>query len=652
MNFTKRDLAQLKKLVEYAKRAYYNTEKLYKAPTEKLTETVATVLRFGKLVRGKPLLPEAPKRVAVKYIEITDAVYDLIESVIAQNETGWAPAVGAPVGKMKVKLPYQMWSLDKVRAGEGTVAKFALKKPGPYVVSDKLDGLSIEVIYDHPNPIKAYTRGDGIIGQDISFLAPHLRLPSYRGKLALRGEAIMPKGKFDATWAAAFKNPRNLASGVLNRKGVHEAIADIDVVFYEVLAPAGVLSTQLAKLKALGFNVVPHKIVPKITDAALSSMLKMRRAKTKYDIDGLVVMQDKKHTKTAGNPEYGVAFKEEGEANLAQTKVVRVEWNASRHRMLKPRIEVEPVDLSGVTVKWVTGHNAKNIFDNKIGPGAIIELTRSGEVIPYVKSVLKPARLPQMPDVPYEWNASKVDILLPEEHQSSDVEVKRIYNFLSAGLGVEHLAAGLIERMYAHGINTVEAFLRAKPEDFLRVRGIKNTLANKVYDQIQKGARSADLARVAANSGMFGRNFGDKRMELITQKHDLYELAALNPLQVKAKILQIRGFSDTTAEQFADNLRAFIRWVKKLPIKFVERTAVRPSGKKLVGQTVAFTGFRDKALADVIAAQGGTASDSLTAAATILLVKDKNSGSSKIEKAKARGIPIYTADEFRQKYKV
>lgn len=654
MKLTKRDISQLKKLVEYAKRAYYNTDRLYRAPVDKLTDNVATILRFGKLVLGEPVLPGAAKSVMVKAIEISDAVYDLVEKVIEQHDGDWSPTVGAPVtGKTKVKLPYPMGSLDKARPGEGSVAKFAAKNRGPYMVSDKLDGLSIAVVYDYPNPVKAYTRGDGIIGQDISFLVPHLRLPEYRGKLALRGEAIMSKGKFAGEWSKLFKNPRNLASGVLNRKGVHEAIKDIDVVFYEVLSPAGVPSAQLAKLKSNGFGVVPHKVVPKLTDAALSNMLRMRRAKTKYEIDGLVIMQDKRNTRpTAGNPEYGIAFKEESGENLAQTKVIRVEWNASRHRMLKPRIEVEPVELSGVTVTWATGHNAKNIWDNRIGPGAVIELTRSGEVIPYVKRVVRPARKPQMPDVPYEWNATEVDILLPEDHKSTDVEVKRIYNFLSAGLGVEHLAAGLIARMYEHGIDSIEKFLRATPEDFLRVRGIKETMANKVYAQIQKGIKSADLARVAANSGMFGRNFGDKRMAQILSKFDLYELAVLPQTAVKSEIMSLRGFQETTAAQFAENLRAFIRWVKKLPLRFVERQAVKQVGAKLAKHVVAFTGFRDAALEEAIVGQGGTVANAVSKTTTILVVKDVSSGSSKVQKARQLGLEIYTPAEFKRKYRI
>jgi DNA ligase (NAD+) len=639
------DIGQLKKLAKAAKNTYYNTDKFLKVHTKQLTENVAKLLIFGRIVNNKIV---ARGTVPNTSIEVTDSVYDLIEDALKLNNI--KPTVGAPVAKQKVKLPFKMASLDKVKPGEGTVKRYSDRNPGPYLISDKLDGVSIALVFSKNQPTKAYTRGDGVIGGDISFLVPHLKLPKYNGDLAVRGEVIMQKSSFKK-FEDEFRNARNMTSGIVNKKGVHSAIADVDVIIYEVLSPRGVPSKQLAALKAKGFNVVPYKVVSRISDELLSSVLKTRRAKAKYDIDGIVVTRD---TKTAlssdGNPSYAVAFKESGADNLATAKVVKVWWEVSKHRMLKPRVEIEPVELSGVTVKFATAYNAAYVRDNLLGPGAIVELTRSGDVIPKILKVVKPARKPQMPEEEYQWNKTNVDILLLDEVQHSGSEVKRIASFISEGLGVEHVASGIIAKLYDAGFDTIGKLLKAKPSDFLRVPGIQSTMANKIYKQIDEKRKSADINKVAANIGVFGLGMGSRRIKVITDKYDLFELAKLPESKIFARVLELPGFSTITAKQISTNLKLFVETVSNLPIEF-KTEVVAKLGTKLSGQYVIFTGVRDTELEKTIQQQGGSVVSSI-GKATILIAKDKNSGSSKNAKAIELGLPIYTIDEFVRKYKL
>jgi len=607
-------------------------------------------LLYGRMSRGKLVMPAGELKVPKKYLEITDALYDLVEDTL-KGLTTFKPDVGAPVvGKVKVKLPYYLASLDKMKPNEGTVAKFSAKNKGPYIVSDKLDGVSIAVVYASGKPTKAYTRGDGAIGGDISFLVPHLGLPSYKGDLALRGEVIMPKAKFEQ-FANEFRNPRNLTSGILNKKGVHPAIEHVDVVVYEVLSPRGVPSKQLRELKALGFHVVPHQVVSRISDEVLASMLKTRRARSHYELDGLVVAQDAKTTlPTDDNPSYAMAFKSDSEGNLAQSRVIKVWWEASKHRMLKPRVEIEPVELAGVDVKFATGINAKWIIDNRVGPGAIVELTRSGEVIPKILKVLKPAKAPQLPSEPYIWNKTKVDLLLAEDVVHTGTIVKQLSAFVQAGLGAEHVAEGILAKLYDAGFTNAGKLLRAKPADFLKVEGIKETMANKIYQQLQKGCAAADINAVAANCGIFGLGMGSRRIKLISDKYDLFKLSEQPSKQVLTKVLAIPGFSNITAKQFADNLATFIGWVEKLPIQFKKATPVKVAGSKMQGQAVCVSGFRNDALRVFVESQGGTFSESMKSNTTILIVKDKLKTSSKIENALSKGLKIYSLVEFAKHY--
>ena len=112
--------------------------------------------------------------------------------------------------------------------------------------------------------------------------------------------------------------------------------------------------------------------------------------------------------RTDKNPEHAFAFKMVISDQVAEAKVVDVEWNISKTGYLKPRVEIEPIRLGGVTIKHATGFNGNFIESNKIGIGAIIEIIRSGDVIPYIKSVITPAETAKMPNIPYKWNINPI----------------------------------------------------------------------------------------------------------------------------------------------------------------------------------------------------------------------------------------------------
>jgi NAD-dependent DNA ligase len=265
-------------------------------------------------------------------------------------------------------------------------------------MSCKLDGVS--GLYSTENgELKLYTRGDGTVGQDISHFLPYLKLPKVDNTV-VRGEFIMTKAIFNAKYKDHFANPRNLIAGTINRLTVNDVIYDIHFVAYEVLVPSLSPSAQMAFLQNNGFNAVRNGVRPDKTNELLSWLLVLWRGDYEYEIDGVIVTNDKIYPRKVGNPDHSFAFKMVLSDQMAETKVVDVHWTASKDGYLKPRVQIEPVHLSGVKIEFATGFNGAFIRNNRIGVGALINIIRSGDVIPYIKDVITPADEGKMPSVP------------------------------------------------------------------------------------------------------------------------------------------------------------------------------------------------------------------------------------------------------------
>ena len=114
---------------------------------------------------------------------------------------------------------------------------------------------------------------------------------------------------------------------------------------------------------------------------------------------------------------------------VVEATVKEVTWGKSKDKYLKPRIKIDPpIKLGGVTITFATAFNAKYVCDNKLGPGAKIKITRSGDVIPYITSIVKKASKPQMPSEKYYWNETETDIILDSD-DDLEVKIKKISYF-------------------------------------------------------------------------------------------------------------------------------------------------------------------------------------------------------------------------------
>lgn len=356
---------------------------------------------------------------------LTDEAFDELKDTIATLDPGNAEinAVGTPLHGSNHPLPVSMPSLNKAKHGDGDIAKWFTKHNiKSFVTSDKLDGVSILLVYTDGKWKAAYTRGDGTEGSLVTLHVDACQR-DFPGKIGLqhsitvRAEAIMSEVQFEK-YKGSYANPRNMVAGVFNRKELKDdplapeggyQEESINIVCYEVVS--GIKFSTRAKmfewLTNNNFNTVKHKIQnydpAKHDDDYFKRMLERRKEKTVFQLDGLVLQTNDEKLRRSldiedGNPASAIAFKSASADNKAETEVVAVEWNISHHGFLKPRLEVKPVQLSGVTVTHATAFNAKYISDNDIGPGAKILLTRSGDVIPHILAVIRRAYEPQMPD--------------------------------------------------------------------------------------------------------------------------------------------------------------------------------------------------------------------------------------------------------------
>jgi DNA ligase (NAD+) len=580
---------------------------------------------------------------------MTDNQFDIVKEYIQHrfpnNYTNFE--VGATVEKNKALLPYEMASMDKIKPDTNAITNWIAKYAGPYIISCKLDGVSGLYTTEGSTP-KLYTRGNGTIGQDISYLLPFLKLPKIKG-IAIRGEFLIRKDVFKTKYASTFANPRNTVAGLINRKNLNESIVDLQFVAYEVIMPEKMPIEQMELLKTLNIQSVHHIISDTVTNDMLSNMLITLRHDSIYEIDGLIVTNNKLYPRKSGNPEHSFAFKMVLTDQLAEAKVVDVIWTPSKDGYLKPRVQIEPIHLGGVIIEYATGFNASFIKDNNIGIGATIQIIRSGDVIPHIKSVTVPAP-PKMPECMYKWNDTCVDIMLENISEDPIVKEKNITGFFR-GIGVDGLSSGNISRLIKTGYDTVPDIIQMLEKDFLKVDGFKGKMANKIYTGIQQKIKEASIVSLMSASNIFGRGFSDKKMELIL--NEMPTILVLTSYSKEATIVavsEIKGMARKTAESFVDKIEAFTEFLDKCGLKYklYETIVQQPidTTNALYNKHIVLTGTRDATIVEFLKKVGAIQSTSVTKNTFMVVAKDKDDDTGKAEEARKLNIKILSITEF------
>lgn len=596
---------------------------------------------------------------------VSDAVYDIMIEFLQKKapKSKVLKNIGSSVinKKLRVPLDYHLGSMDKIKPGNKNLTSWINKYKGPYYLSDKLDGISALLTINKDFNMKLNTRGTSTEGLDISGLIKYMDIPSEnkikkivskigngsKNIIALRGELIMKQKTFKKNWSDKKKNVRNTIAGLVNSKVFDPNLAkDTDLVIYEIVDPFIDFPSGMEAIKK-SFNVVNYKKFDSIDDNSLSKYLKERKEKGEYDIDGIIVTNGSKHKRnTSGNPKYAFAFKDLMENMIKEAIVKKVEWKISKDGKIVPTLIIKPIDFDGVTVSRVTAHNASYVYKNKIGKNTIIKITRSGEVIPYIFDVVKPSKQPDMPDIEYKWNKTKVDILVIGDNDM--VKLRNLQYFFST-IDAKGFGPANVEKLYENNFDTVKKVLEMSVDDFMTLDGIKEKSATKLVNSLKKTLSDIKLETLMSASNIFGSGFGERRIEAILMIYPniLSEGKKWTKQEFINKLMDIDGFSSITVNQFVDNFKEYNKFHKSIS-KFIKLKNVKKPNKKL-DMTIVMSGFRDKDIQSKLEEMGGKVSNSISKNTTYLVVIDPKSTSSKITKAKKLGVEIISKEDLIKK---
>jgi len=597
---------------------------------------------------------------------IEDNEYDALR-LIAQRldpTNKYFLGIGSEVRGGKVKLPYEMGSLDQVEIGdiEEWVRKNKLQNED-IVLTDKMDGTSAMLVYDENGaPQIAYSRGNGTEGADISrhiFKITNVppQLPCGH-KLVVRAEVELTETAFEKLCTKVksrsgkpYRNARNMVAGLMNSKTNPDVVYDyLTVIAYEVIGFEGSKKEQLEILDDNGFQVVMNSTYMKgkdLTDEKLAKFLEMRRAHTDFAIDGIVIdvngaekRNEMNPTRETLNPSYSIKYKVADASNYAEVEVLEVEWNISKHGYIKPRLILTPTDLCGVTVTHTTGYNAKYILDNKIGKGTIIAISRMGDVVPNPLHTVKSTQA-DLPTEDFEWNETGVDLVLVDHHDNDEVKIQQMIDFF-ASIDAPHLKEGSVRKFYEVGYHTIEDVIQLTNMEMFSIIGANG---NKIYDGLRAKLTDVPHHVIMGSVPFFGRGVGKRKFKKLIRALG-WEVVYHAKVE---DIVAVDGFEEKTAHKIVNGINDYLAWLEPLEGEYITiKEEVRVAGGSMNDQKVIFTGFRDKVLHEAVEAAGGEMQMSVSGKTTLVVTKNPNSNSGKVKKARDKGIKIISIDDLKE----
>lgn len=602
-----------------------------------------------------------------------DNLYRFLQVVDPINK--YLIGVGADVRGDKVELPYQMPGLDQVHEDETKkwIASNRLDHE-VFIVMHKMDGNSGQIIYDTDGNIQsAFSRGSSTEGQD---LTRHFKLmknlPTTKvgvdmdGSMAIRVEVEMKDEVFEKLNAQGLlrsrsgkpaKNARNYVAGQLNSSKAEQVFYDnVDVIAYEIMFPLmNSRNEELVALNAYGFDAVEYLLIEgmDINDGALIKYLEDAHKSSPWAIDGFVLAPNKRSVRdsiparkgSSLNPVHSKKFKVGQEDNVAIAEVVAIHRKVSKDGYIKPRVEITPVDLVGVTVTFATAFNELFLKKHNIGVGAKIKITRSGDVIPYIVEVVegKDYKLPDTNEFgEYEWSApnsdgEQVDLILTDVGNSSAAQLQQLISFFT-NLGVEFISKKGLEKLFDAGYREPSDIITAEISDIQSVVGEAN--GRKGMKSLYEKLNPVEPWMLAGVTKYFGRSIGRRKLKKV------YD-ATGDIVAPVDDLVKIEGIEAKTAEKIVAGYDGYADFLIRIKGKFTfAEPQEMPAGGVWEGQIVTFTGFRDKDAEAKIEAQGGRIGSSVSSKTTLVVTKDPTSSSSKIMKAKDLGIEVIGPDEL------
>jgi NAD-dependent DNA ligase len=640
-----------------------------------------TGYRIGETISISTLTEDLQEFLGKDSDELSDYDYDKLLAAlkeIAPNDEIFENAIiektSDLTGSSRMeKLDKAMYSLEKMKS-IAEIKKWAKNKGIPtstaVIATAKYDGVS--ALKNEFTQI-AHSRGDGIEGQNIT---AHLSASTNSNKSSIEfytiGELIIPRQVFkDNNFTRSsnnepYKNPRNMVAGLVNHDEVSPYWEFVSHVRYGV-ADEDFEYSKLEHLalieKETGFKVPFKKF--KISELTTENLDELYYAwGEEYEIDGIVLdINDKNLRKNLGretnnNPSYAIAYKSDW-ATPTSTPTLFNDWDVSKEGYVKPVVNVQPFDTEGVTISRATGYNAKFILDNKIGEGSIVEIIRSGSVIPKIVSVSAPTQA----DIPTHcpscgtelvWNKSKVEIMCTNKDCEA-INIKKLAFFFSS-LGVSDFGESIVTKFFKNGYNTVGRVLGMTSQNISVMEGMGTSSATKILTQFDK-VSNAKFEKLGHASGCF-ENLGSRKLKMVVDGlggmeafENFKERYFISGIQVGLvnELERIKGVAETTAIAFLTGLDCFETFCEEmgLEIKVPEVKVETASSISFKGRVFVFSGVRDNELKELILENGGDVKGSVSKNTTDMLVKDANSTSAKVTKARDLGCTIHNIEEFK-----
>ena len=576
---------------------------------------------------------------------------------------------------VKMESLLDAFSYDELRDFDRRVRDAGIEPE--YVVEIKIDGLSCSLEYENGELVRASTRGDGVVGEDVTANVRAIKKIPKKLKnapefLEVRGEVYMPHEAFqhlcaeqELQGAAPFKNPRNAAAGSLRQKDAKiTGSRGLSIFIFNVQQVRGKELTTHAEsldyLKSLGLPVSPrYHIVHDIEDAIKEiEQIGQNRSKLDFDMDGAVIKvnnfaQRDLMGSTNKFPRWAIAFKYPPE--VKETTLRSIEVAVGRTGVLTPTACFDPVFLAGTTVARATLHNEDFIRQFGLCIGDTIQVRKAGDIIPEVIGVVchpEDAVPYQMPKVCPSCGAPVVHLedeaaLRCVNPECPAQSLRNIIHFASRdamdidGLGTA-VATQLVEKGLVH---TVSDLYDLTLEQLLTLEKFKEKKATNLLHAIENSKQN-NLDKLLFGFGI--RNIGDKAAALLAEHFGTLE--AIREADIE-KISEINGFGgvmgQSVVEFFAkDGTTDLIRRLADAGVNMTWKG--EPKGDKLAGMTLVVTGTletlsRNEAEA-LIVKNGGKASGSVSKK-TAYVVAGTAAGS-KLTKAQALGVPVLTEEEF------
>lgn len=623
--------------------------------------------------------------------EIEDFEYDAlmrelkaIEAEFPQLLTSDSPTqrVGGTASKKfsEVQHTVKMESLQDVFSLE-ELRDFAARldaSRAEFSVEPKIDGLSVALEYENGYFFRGSTRGDGVIGEDVTenllgILSIPKKIP-FSGSIEVRGEVYMPFSSFERLVAEqensglpAPKNPRNAAAGALRQKDAAvTAKRELDIFIFNVQRISGMEFNShrdsLDFLKAQGFHVLPSYKHCSNIEEAISEVQRIgdSRGSVSYGIDGAVIKVDslayrEELGSTAKYPKWAVAYKYPPEEK--ETVLRDIEIAVGRTGALTPTAVFDPIMLAGTTVSRATLHNEDFITSKGISIGDRILVRKAGEIIPEVLKVTEhsenaePFRLPdRCPSCGSPVSREVGEAVLRCTNAECPAQLLRhLIHFTSRdAMDIEGLGPAVLEQLWNSGMvtNIVDLYTL----DFERVAQLER-IGDKSSQNLREAierSKQADVSRLIFAFGI--RHIGSKAASLMAE----HFLTMDSILSASAEDFEkIEGFGEIMARSAAeffslDDTRQAVERLRDLGVNM--RSLKEIKDQRFSGKTFVLTGtlptYKRSEAAAIIESFGGKASSSVSKKTDYVLAGEE--AGSKLDKAVSLGIPVIDENEFKK----